>query len=107
MKPKQPRSIESFLNFGGQTVTFLEKLTFAGRHLRLTIKSDAYRAQCEASVEIFDGTQWHVLNFIPYGTMKTEAGLISKQRTLVTATNFASDRSELIQEAARLLSPAE
>lgn len=97
-----------------QAIIFQEMLTHDRKHLRATIKSDAYRDQCSATVEVLspDNT-WHVLTYMHPQLMQTKEKLIYRPEFHSSPPvmdkvkfyhYFEDDREELIAEAMRLLS---
>jgi hypothetical protein len=70
--------LSSTQSLGQQSVTLLQLLSFGKHKLRLTIKSDAYKFQSHARVEVMETSpaiKWNVLVYRPHGDMKTPEGL--------------------------------
>lgn len=87
-------------------VTWLEHLAAAGRKVRVTIRSNAYVAQCEAHLDVLDpvAMKWNRVAYLPVGTMKTLAGMCYS-RTMDDASRtlaFAADRAALLELFAQL-----
>lgn len=74
--------------------------------LRIQIKSDAYRAQCSATIERHDGDQWRGLYAIHAGAMSTRDGLADLLRHAADkdrAPAFEVDRGRLLERARQIL----
>lgn len=104
MKVKTP--IPATVTTGSQSVTFRELCTTAGGDkLRIDIKSDAYRAQCHATVDRWDGNQWQLVWSVKPEAMATREGLYVARN--VTAAEFSADRANLLKHAAVILGRSE
>jgi len=68
--------------------------------VRLVIRSNSYRDQCSAQIDVWRG-QWHEVHSIEPECMNTAAKLSSDAS--VRGEAFALDRAELLRVAAAVL----
>lgn len=96
-----------------QGVYYEESLTLGKRKLRIRIRSDHYKIQSHASIELFGpDLKWDELHSIPYGRMATKEGLVNNLAFARSdgpfdaqqhGRHFEDDRAELISHAEFLL----
>lgn len=89
---------------GQQSVTWLELLQFGKHKLRVTIKSDSYKFQCMARIEVLDAdpVKWNILAYRPHGVMQTEEAM-RWVLGRVYQKEFSADRQWLLDQARLLL----
>jgi hypothetical protein len=97
------KTLNKEIGSGGQSVTYKETLEHNGKKLRISIKSDSYRAQCYARVLLFDGDKWNQIDSIHYSRMVTEAKLIYRPNVLPNDSDFKADRDRLVKLAKDVL----
>ena len=105
------KSISVEIGSGQQSVKYTELLTDGVRKLRLSIKSDVYKFQSSALVEVWSplDSKWNEVHSIHYDRMTTKEGLILRNRYQspsgpVSKKDFATDRNTLIKMAKTILS---
>ena len=99
------KTLDTKMSPGTQSISYVELLADAtGQKLRVSIKSDAYKAQSSAKIERWDGNLWQNVASVPFGLMKTKEGLyyLPNKGGLIQ-TNFFEDRNELVRLADLIL----
>jgi hypothetical protein len=100
-------TLSSTQTVGGQDVTLLELLQFGKHKLRLTIRSNAYKFQSHARVEVLDQqpVKWNMLVYRPHEDMKTPEGLCyhSGNKTRNFLPVMGEDRLWLLDQVRLLL----
>jgi hypothetical protein len=90
----------------GQGFSYRETLTHAGRHLRIALRTDSYKDQGHAHIEILQpDLTWTTLATIEPRAMQTDASIFYERR-IITAADFHKDTKQLLDEAIRLMAPA-
>ena len=87
---------------GDQDVIYREVLIIEGRRLRIYIRSNSYRFQCQCYIEHWDGGQWREVHTISPFLMATKEGL-SYGRTKATDEDFNDDRTKLLNIATQII----
>lgn len=89
---------------GDQDVHFTELLSFREEKLRIKIRSNAYKSQSTAVLEIWDpaGRQWNEVVRLHAPEMQTKEGLCYGPGVRTTA-DFISDRNVLLNRAMLVL----
>lgn len=91
---------------GGQSIHFTELLFGWDHRLRISIKSDSYRQQSYARMEVWSSAAltWNGVASIHHGSMRTRIGLSSLPGgSGLKALEFQADRDELIRLAGLVL----
>lgn len=94
------------LSFGGQDVKLFELLNYGDYRLRLSIRSDAYLAQCHARLESFNKADmtWSIVVYRPHADMQTQKGLAyMPPARKATEASFAQDREWLLKQFKNLV----
>lgn len=89
---------------GSQDVFFTELLSFREEKLRIKIRSNSYKDQCSAELEIWSaaGRQWNEVVRLHAAEMQTEKGLCYGPQMVLPA-DFAKDRAVLLNRAMLVL----
>lgn len=99
------RTLTSELAEGQQDVNYTQLIELGKVHkLRLAIRSNAYKFQCSAKVERWDGNRWQQVARIDPMAMETPEGLCYGRRSrgeLLQA--FEADRETLLDQAQLIL----
>lgn len=101
---KSFESLDMNISAGSQDVMYRELLQVGTHRLRISIRSDSYRDQCYARVEIWSPAEskWNFVECVHHGSMVTEKGLRYLQRPAIVK-DFSADRDELIRLASLVL----
>jgi hypothetical protein len=88
-----------------KVVTYQEMIEVEAYKLRVNIKSDPHKFQCEASVQVFSAVslQWNELATIHYASMRTPAELGYQPNNSGVAECFVEDRNNLVRQASAVL----
>jgi hypothetical protein len=109
------KTLEKELGLGRQAVTYTELIEFAGRKLRVRIKSDSYKFQSFAVLEHLNtmsgNMQWEQIASIPHSNMVTREALYvhddyrtqERRARMEGQSAFMADRDALVQKAKLLI----
>jgi len=83
-----------------QSWFYNEILSLEGKKLRIEVRRNAYEMQSHAKVELWGGTEWNQLYWLPGCQVKMKRSYVEKG---ITEADFADDRKELLRVAKALV----
>jgi hypothetical protein len=102
------KTIEQSINKGQQSLDYKELLNFNGVKLKISIKSDSYKQQCFAKIEVWNDFKWNLIDSIHYNEMNTDSKLVynfsSESPNKSDNHLFKADRNKLLDIAKSILS---
>lgn len=103
MPSNQPERLSLIVAADRQDVTWLEHASFRGQKVRIEIRSNAYKSQCHAWLDVLEPApmQWNRICWLPAASMITEEGLAylpgaTSRKPAEWGSRFAEDRAALL-----------
>lgn len=100
-------SIESSVNKGQQSLDFKEVLKLDKFKIRISIKSDSYKHQCFARIDVWNELKWNNIHSLHYNEMNTKDKLIYSFEESHDSSKafklFKEDREKLLKIAKEVL----
>jgi hypothetical protein len=90
------------IGYGQQDVDYTEIVTLDAHKLRIRIRSNSYRFQCFARIELWSGVKWEPLGDVHYSRMGTPDSLAyypEATKRAIPFSMFERDRMALIAQA--------
>jgi hypothetical protein len=88
----------------GQDVVYRHTFSTGPHKMKIDIRSNPYKFQCHAFIDLWNGYEWKRVFSIDPGAMKTPEGLVYlPNRTGISMKHFVADNNRLLAVAASIL----